>query len=271
MPAKHRAFRQPACACGGDVIRLQFHQHARPQVTHQHRRQRQGDGQARQEHVVRLVQPGAPVTGHREQAPFHAEQQDQHQPQPERRHAQADRGEHADQLVRPTALLARRNRCQWHRYQQSEHHAAQHQHQRRLDPGDDQFQGVDLVQQRLAEVALEQVFQEVKVLQPQGLVEAELGADLQQRIRRAARTQQGTRRVARNRAHQHEGDQADAQQHRQQLQGPGQHKTVARQVHASASVASEKVQQHREVRLRLLVKRHMTAVGEHMQLGVGCC
>ncbi len=94
-------------------------------------------------------------------------------------------------VILPTALVARRHRCQWHGNQQRQQYAAEHQEQGRLNAGTDQLQGIDFVEQRLAEIAFEQVLEKVEVLHPQGLVETVLGTNSDQRLRRAARTQQG--------------------------------------------------------------------------------
>src|SRR5215831_8508079 len=84
-------------------------------------------------------------------------------------------------------------------------------------------------------LALEQVEEEIAVLHQDRLIEAVLAVDGRNRLLGAAHAEQNAGGVARDQMHQHEGDDADPEQHRDELNRPIEDETEA--MHRSEPLA----------------------------------
>jgi len=81
------------------------------------------------------------------------------------------------------------------------------------------LQHIDLEGDRAAHLSMHQVFDEVEILLPDRLIEAELRADIGYGFRRRLGAEQNARRIARDQPDQDEGDDGNTDDHRQELQG----------------------------------------------------
>ena len=176
---------------------------------------------------MEMIEEPLAIARHREQPELHAEDDDQHDPQPEGREAEPGGRQDAEQMVRQAAAPAGREDGERHGQHQRQQDAETQQLDGGHDPLGDHAADRNLVDHRGAEIAAAEIHQEVEVLQDQRLVEPELGADARHRLRRRLAAEQRPDRLPGQRMDQHEGDQADPQQHRQQLQRPIEHEAEA--------------------------------------------
>ncbi len=89
------------------------------------------------------------------------------------------------------------------------------------------LQHVDLVEDRAAHLALEEVADEIEVLRPHRLIEAVLGADVGDGGGGGAGAEKDAGGIARDQPDENEGDDADAEQNRQELQRAEEDKSIA--------------------------------------------
>jgi hypothetical protein len=164
--------------------------------------------------------------GDREQPQLHGEHQDQHEPDPEGGETEPNGRERADDRVGPAPTVARRGDRQRHREQHAEHDAVGDQEGGGGDAGGDQVAHGDAVDDRMAELALEEAAQVEDVLHPDRPVETVVGADALHHLGRRAEADERADRIPRQRLEQQERHEADAEEHEHQLQRTPQDEAV---------------------------------------------
>ena len=172
---EHAPLGQPLRARGRDVVRLEHLEQRRAQAADQDRRDRERDGQRRQEHRVQVARGSPrrsrrPGTAGRGAAPKTSRQ---HDPDPERREAEADERHGADGVVGRrgrvcVAAIAASGTAISDREQRRRGRSA------RASPaaGRHQLPAGDAVEERRAEVAVREPLDELLVLHGQRPVEA---------------------------------------------------------------------------------------------------
>ena len=220
MAPEHHAFGQAPGPRRHGMVGGKLGQHAGPKIARENRRQGQRHGEAGQYHVMQAVGQVIAVARDREQVEFYAEHNDEHDAEPEGGKAEARRRYEADGVVDGAAAVSRRDGGKRHGYHHGQQHAADDEEQGRGHTFADQPQDVDAVEDGGSHLAVEEILDEVEILQPQGLIEAELRADARDRLGCRFGSEQDAGRIARDCADEGKGDDADAEQHRHQLQGP---------------------------------------------------
>ena len=163
-------------AGGGDVVRLEHLQQARPQAADQDRRDPQGDGERRQEHRVQVADAARAVSADRELAGPGAGRTPSRSMIPSQNGGKPrpTSGTARTTWSRMPSLRVAASVASGHRDQDREHRAVADQPQRHRQPARDQRPGRHVVEQRLAQVAVQQPLHEQLVLRRQRLVEAPL-------------------------------------------------------------------------------------------------